>query len=230
MDERTSVELISALADCWSAIRSNHPEVPGVVLLPAPAQRGRLNVLGHFAPVRWSAKHEGGTLLHEVVVVAEHLDRRAEDVFETVLHEASHSLSCARGIHDCSATSQYHNAKFKAAAEELGLAVAKVPNYGWALTALTPETTARYAEVISRLDEVLVHRRKPVTIVIVPPSSPPTAGGETPDGGEDDQGKESRNRKATCSCTPPFIIRVSKKVIGATIVRCDTCGEPFQLA
>lgn len=229
MDERISVHLISALADCWSAIRARHPEVPGVVILPAPAQRGRLNVLGHFAPIRWKTRSTEDQLLHEVVVVAEHLDRTAEDIFETLAHEAAHALNFARGIHDCSPTSQYHNAKFKAAAEELGLEVAKVANYGWAYTGLAEGTKAFYATVVNALGETLVHRRKPALMVV---PAGPSGGGERPnDGGttEDDE-PQGRSRKAICSCAPPYIIRVSKRVIGATVIRCDTCGQPFQLA
>jgi hypothetical protein len=231
MDERISVHLISALADCWSAIRARHPEVPGVVILPAPAQRGRLNVLGHFAPIRWKTRRAEDLLLHEVVVVAEHLDRTAEDIFETLVHEAAHALNFARGIHDCSPTSQYHNAKFKASAEELGLEVAKVPNYGWAYTVLAEGTKAYYVSVVDALGQTLVHRRKPVLVIV--PTAGPSGGGQSPNDATDDpDGDEpqGRSRKAICSCAPPYIIRVSKKVIGATVIRCDTCGQPFQLA
>ena len=231
MDERISVHLISALADCWSAIRARHPGVPGVVILPAPAQRGRLNVLGHFAPIRWKTRRAEDQLLHEVVVVAEHLDRTAEDIFETLVHEAAHALNFARGIHACSPTSQYHNAKFKEAAEELGLEVAKVPNYGWAYTVLAEVTKAFYSAVVEALGETLMHRRKPVLVVvpIAPPNDGQTTNGGDGDTPEDDE-PQGRSRKAICSCDPPYIIRVSKKVIGATVIRCDTCGEPFQLA
>jgi hypothetical protein len=229
MDEQTSVQLISAMAACWTAIRERHSDVPGVVLLPAPAQRGRMNVLGHFAPIRWKTKTADDVMLHEVVVVAEHLDRSAEDIFETLLHEAAHALNFARGIFDCSPTSQYHNGKFKNAAEELGLEVVKVPHYGWAYTTLQEETRCVYAAVIAELDATLVHRRKPV-IIIVPPSDPP-AGGKTPTTGtdpEDASTPSSRSRKATCSC--PHIIRVSKKVMETTTIRCESCGQPFSLA
>ena len=63
-----------------------------------------------------------------------------------------------------------------------------------------------------------------------PPTPGPPAGGQTPAGagGEDDPTPQGRSRKATCAWKPPYIIRVSKKVTDATIVRCDTCGQPFQ--
>ncbi len=231
MDERTSVLLISALADCWTAIRARHPGVPGVVILPAPAQRGRLNVLGHFAPIRWKTRKAADSLFHEVVVVAEHLDRTAEDVFETLVHEAAHAMNFDRGIHDCSPTSQYHNTRFKEAAEELGLEVAKVSNYGWAYTVLADGTKAFYGDIIAALGETLVHRRKPVLVVAPPTTGPPTGGqAPTATGDEEDPTPPGRSRKATCACEPPYIIRVSKKVIDATVVRCDTCGQSFQLA
>jgi hypothetical protein len=221
VDEQASVRLITALSAAWSAIRARHPEVPPVVLLPAPAQRGKLNVLGHFAALRWQARRQAGDYLHEVVVVAEHLDRGADDIFETLLHEAAHALNFARGIKDCT-RSQYHNRKFAAAAEELGLVVTQVQHYGFALTELPESTALNYAQVIVDLDDALVHRRKPVN---TPPTGPPVAG-DTPSG-DDDATPQGRSRKATCAC--PFIIRVSKKTIESTVIRCDRCGEPFSL-
>ena len=133
MDEKTSVVLIQALADVWTAIRERHPDVPGVVLLPAPAG-GRANVLGHFAPLRWSPKtQEDGELLHEVVVVAEHLNRPTADIVETLVHEAAHALNFNRGVRDCS-RNQYHNRKFRDAAQELGFTLANAITYVQAAT------------------------------------------------------------------------------------------------
>lgn len=231
MDEQTSVALIQALAAIWSAIRARHPDVPGVVLLPAPAQRGKMNVLGHFAALRWVPRKEKGGLLHEVVVVAEHLNRSAEDITETLLHEAAHAMNFARNIHDCSA-SQYHNKKFMEAAQELGLEVVQVPHYGFALTSLPKTTAELYAAETRALEEVLVHRHHAIRLPTKPPGTTPgggtTKGGED-EGGNDDVGREGRSRKAVCACDPPFIIRVSKKTIEATVVRCESCGEPFRL-
>lgn len=221
MHERLSVVLIEALTRIWSRIRVHHPEVPGVMLLAAPSLRRDLSVLGHFAPLRWRHKEKGGVHYHEVVVVAEHLDRNPADIVETLLHEAAHALNFARGIKDCTA-SQYHNQRFKAAAEELGLAALQVPHYGFALTGLKPGTITRYEEDIKQLAEVIIHRAKPVA---------PTTGTDTTSGtGEDtdDDKPASRNRKATCAC--PFIIRVSKSTLTQTTIRCESCGKVFTLA
>lgn len=219
MDEQTSVALIQALSAIWTSIRAHHPDVPGVVLLPAPAPSGRMNVLGHFAALRWSPREEGGQLMHEVVVIAEHLKRGAEDVLETLLHEAAHAMNFARGIHDCSA-SQYHNGRFKEAAQELGLAVERARHYGFALTSLTKSTRDRYERETVELDNVLVQRR-------TFGQRRPTPGGN---GGvttkEDDKPSRARSRKAVCACN--FIIRVSRKTLAETTIRCDSCGEPFR--
>ena len=167
--------------------------------------------------VRWSPREENGTRFHEVVVVAEHLDRSAEAIVETLLHEAAHALNFARGSHDCSA-SQYHNAHFKAAAEELGLVVTQVQHYGFAKTSMPVETVKVYEEEVRRLEEVLVHRRKPPAARVLPTRTP--GNGDTTK-----EGSQGRSRKATCACR--FIIRVSRKTMQDTVIRCSRCGEPF---
>lgn len=219
MHEKTSVVLIEALTRLWSRIRAYHPEVPGVILLPAPAGRGELSVLGHFAPLRWRGKKTGEVHHHEVVVIAEHLDRGPAEVLGTLLHEAAHALNFERGRNDCT-KSQYHNQLFKAAAEEVGLTVENVRHYGYALTRLKPDTLKCYEEDITYLAEISIHRRKPVMTV-----SGPT-GEDSPPPGEDKP--SSRLRKATCQC--PFIIRLAKATIDQTSIRCETCGEAFKLA
>lgn len=201
MSDSYAVRLIRALSVCWSSIQHQHPDVPDVVLLPAPAQKGR-RMLGHFAALRWTSSNSED--LHEVAVVAEYLDRSAEFVFETLLHEAAHARNFALGVRDCS-TSQYHNGHFKSSAELLGLNVERVDHYGWALTSLTKETTERFQLEIAGLASVLIHRRGR--------SSTRTR-------------SRSRSRKATCAC--PFIIRASRSVLQQTQIICGTCDEPFR--
>ena len=219
MHERASVILIEALAKVWSRIRVYHPAVPGVMLLAAPSLRSDLSVLGHFAPLRWRHRQKGASSHHEVMVVAEHLDRDVTDIVGTLIHEAAHAMNFERGIHDCS-RSQYHNRAFKEAAEALGLTVAQVPHYGFAVTRLKPETVERYQDDLKYLAEVLIHRAKPTPL-----------SGATPKGGEDeppDDKPSSRNRKAVCKCS--FIIRVAKATLEQTVIRCESCNEPFVLA
>lgn len=221
-----SLRLISALTDLWNAIRARHPGVPAVVLLPAPSPSRKMNTLGHFAPLRWKAKRATAEqALHEVVVVAEHLDRGAEDILETLLHEAAHAANHEKKIKDCT-RSQYHNAQFRSAAEALGLAVSTMPHYGHAHTVLAKGTLELYADGVERLRSVVISRRKPSVVV-----GPIPSGGEIPSDGDDqdgDEGSRSRHLKATCAC--PLVIRASKKTLAATTIRCETCDEPFRIA
>ena len=219
--EERSVRLVAALARIWARIRELHAQVPGVVVLAAPNPHRATNVLGHFSALRWKTRGSGDDRIHEVVVVAEHLDRGAEDIAETLLHEAAHAMNFARGVHDCS-RSQYHNACFKEAAEEIGLSVERVPHYGWALTRLADGTPAKYENEIDELRAVLIHRRRP----LAPPSRPAT-GGDTNDTPDGEDGPRSRHLKATCAC--PFVIRVSRKTLATTTIRCETCGGAFHV-
>lgn len=214
-----SVALIEALARIWQRIRDHHPDVPAVVLLPAPAQRGKRNVLGHFAPLRWQTKKGDDHHLHEVVVIAEHLNRGAEDILETLIHEAAHAANFEEGIKDCSPTSQYHNQAYRVRAEALGLDVTKVPHYGWAYTRLRDETKTRYGPEVDELARVIVHRRSPIL-----PRTPPTDP-ISKDGSHDDDAKPSRHLKAVCGCG--FIVRASRATLAATTIRCDICGQRF---
>ncbi len=52
----TGAALITALEQCWAAIRIHHPEVPAVVLVVASGSPTRANQgmkWGHFARLRW---------------------------------------------------------------------------------------------------------------------------------------------------------------------------------
>ncbi len=222
-----AVELTIALSAVWKAVQENHPEVPHVVLLAAPNPHTNTNVLGHFAALRWTGRKGDGGNLHEVVVVAEHLNRSAEDIVATLLHEAAHALNFARGVYDCS-RSQYHNRKFEAAAKELGLDVTQVAHYGFALTAMPAETAQRYNAETEALRRVLMHRR-PMVSASKPAGTDSGEGddAETPDDGEPSK-KGGRYKKASCMC--PYNIRVARATLASTTIQCTTCGEPFQLA
>jgi hypothetical protein len=203
MPEAYAVRLIHALDACWAAIRHQHPDVPEVVLLPTPSLPGR-RAYGHFAALRWrGSDYPDEELLHEVAVVAERLDRSAEQVFETLLHEAAHARNFAAGIKDCS-VSQYHNLKFRACAEDLGLEVRQTKHYGWADTSMPMTTEQLYRLEIDALASVLIHRRGR---------------------GTSKARRRSRLLKAQCQC--PRIIRASRAVLDQADILCSVCGQPF---
>lgn len=157
-----SANLLEALHDIWSLIRLYHSSVPEVVLIIAPAEYWNAEVCAHFAPSRWERPQPGADPLHEVLIVAEHLDRPAEEITGTLLHEAAHALNFERGVKDYSAPS-YHNDLFKEAAEHLGLRVEPARDRGFAQTRMPALTIRRYELEIENLRAVLMHRRAEVT-------------------------------------------------------------------
>ncbi|CAM5549583.1 tRNA (guanine-N(1)-)-methyltransferase [Streptomyces californicus] len=70
----------------------------------------------------------------------------AELSFERLLHEAVHGIAAARGVRDTSRAGRYHNRRFLAIAEELGLDHAEEPHpsSGFSLVTLNPEAKRRY--------------------------------------------------------------------------------------
>jgi len=138
-------------------------------------------------------------------------------------------MNFERRIHDCS-RSQYHNQKFKEAAEEFGLKVEQVPHYGFAKTSVPAKTLELYTVEIAGLTDALVHRRKPIIIVKpAPPEGGTGEGSEGADGEDTDDTPTSRHFKATCFCDPPFIIRVSRRTLAETQITCSRCGQAFEI-
>ncbi len=81
----------------------------------------------------------------------------AELSFERLLHEAVHGIAAARGVRDTSRAGRYHNRRFLAIAEELGLDHPEEPHpsSGFSLVTLNPEAKRRYRPTIERLQRAL---------------------------------------------------------------------------
>jgi hypothetical protein len=154
--------MIAVLEVAWAAIQSRHPQVPAVVIvLGAGSGRGPGLTLGHFAAMRWNDPEQvgDGVRLPEVFVGGEGLSRGPADVLATLLHEAAHAVAHVRGIKDTSRQGRWHNARFKAIAEELGVEVTKDDRIGWSPTTLLASTRETYAAAIDELGRTLrLHR------------------------------------------------------------------------
>lgn len=221
--------LATAIDSVWENIRVRHPEIPDVVVTMASGSmgRGRAPRLGQFGPDRW--ERAGGLRLPELFVGAEGLADGGREVLGTLLHEAAHGLASSREIAEASDNGRYHNKKYKALAEEVGLALERHQRFGWSLTALPDETAARYTDQIGTLTRAIVAHRRPID------QADPESGGEDDRGGgdaESEQGRKSRSRNGqplACSCAPPRRIRAHKTIIEGGPILCGVCRNPFAL-
>jgi hypothetical protein len=196
-----------ALSTITKAIETAHELIkaetgaPRATILVTRALKGRK---GHFTPYTpWA---NGAESFNEIAFNLEHFTT-GEELLSTLLHEVAHSMNHANGIEDCSAN-QYHNAKFKAQAEELGLKTIEVKGKGHASTELTELGAKRWKKALSILTSALE-----LTASTVEGSTKP-------------KGRNTNLLKATCQCDEPKTIRASRGVIDSGI-RCDDCEMRF---
>jgi hypothetical protein len=141
--------------------------------------------------------------------------------FERLLHEAVHGVAAARGIRDTSRAGRYHNRRFLAIADELGLDHADEPHpsSGFSLVQLRPETRRRYRSTIDRLQRALkAHTAATAS-----------------EGGRSFRGPAARHGssgggvrvKAVCDCGRN--VRVVPSVLAQAPIVCGACGTPFRI-
>jgi hypothetical protein len=204
-DEYTTAELVSALETAWTAIRTNHKEIPAVVVIVGSGTATKNAKFGHFAAGRWQ---HGEHALAEVLISGEGLRRPVEQVFTTLLHEAAHALANVREIKDTSRQGRWHNQKFAALASELGLDTTKDDRIGWSPCTLRKETATTYKSVLTDLKKALIAYRHPEM-----------AAGAS---------KKNNNNAVACACQCPRRIRVAKAVLEEGEITCGICESTFE--
>lgn len=161
--------VIKALEAGWKRIQSLNSDVPDAVILVGSGGRRAGNLYGHFAKEVWAhgltntdpvAEAAAGTertveCVHEVLIVAEHLYRPAEEIFTTLLHEAVHGIATSREIKDCSG--KRHNKKFAMLCEEVGLIPPERPDdkLGFSSAVLDEQTAEVYKPEIDAIRDAL---------------------------------------------------------------------------
>jgi hypothetical protein len=103
---------------------------------------------------------DASAVMSEVLITVDGVAGSAAEIFATLLHEAVHAVAFERGIKDTSRQGRYHNARFRAVAEELGLETVRDAPLGWSSTALAPGTSALYRETLRALTEALGDHRE----------------------------------------------------------------------
>lgn len=105
-------------------------------------------------------------VLSEVFITDDGLALSPADLLATLLHEAAHAIATQRGIRDASRQGRYHNARFKAVAEEVGLDVLRDPPFGWSGTTLPATTAATYTATLAAFEQALnAHRERLPSLV-----------------------------------------------------------------
>ncbi len=211
-DGRISSPMVAALEQAWADIRTRHHDLPAAVLVlgagsigvPAGSLR-----LGHFAATRWTRDDDQGERLAEVFIGGEGLARGPADVLGTLLHEAAHAIAHVRGIKDTSRQGRWHNARFKALAEEVGIEVTKDPRLGWSPTTLPQATRNSYTVTLADLGQALRMHRTAEAVR---------------------GGRQSNNNPKPSVCDCGRRIRVAVAVLAAGPITCGLCGTDFAAA
>lgn len=103
-------------------------ELPDAVITIQSSQR----TYGHITVKKvWRNNYES---YHEINLSAEYLNRPAENIISTLLHEMCHLYAMENNIKDTSNGGRYHNRKFKQIAEERDLNISYSQYIGWSIT------------------------------------------------------------------------------------------------
>jgi hypothetical protein len=204
--------LVIALDQTWQAIQGRHyPDVPPVIITLGSGSMGagRRLRLGHFAASRWQLGNGPDGQVSELFVGGEGLRRGALEVLGTLLHEAAHGVAHARGITDTSRDGKYHNTKFRALAQDLGLSVEQDKTLGWQTTKVTDATAKIYKAEIKRLtDALVIFRHSEVK----------------------GTGTGADRNYIVCECDCGRKIRISKRVYDQGSITCGLCDYGFEPA
>lgn len=203
-----SLSIIDALDSLANQVRKFNPQVPdNIVIILASGKTGRGSKHGHFAPESWDGDH------HEILISAESLQRGAEATLGTLIHELAHATAQATGVRDTSNNNRYHNKKFKAIAEDLGIELAEAPTIGWSVTTLPEATANRYRAGLEKLSKSLVTFRKGYSEGAVVAPKPP---------------KKSK-APMVCGCDDPVTVSIQWFERQGDVVFCAQCGESYTM-
>jgi len=158
-----SLAIIDALDSLTSQIRKEFPDVPSNIVFALASGKSRAGAVhGHFAPEAWA----GGA--HEILISGESLQRGAVATLGTLIHELAHAAANAKDVKDTSNNGRYHNKRFKAIAETMGITLEQAPTIGWSITSVPEETAVKYAKGLEKLEKALTTYRLSPQLAVAP--------------------------------------------------------------
>jgi hypothetical protein len=202
----TTIEKTENLSIVTAALEKAHAliqEKTGAPRATILVTRKTGNTMGHFTHAKpWIA---GEDSFHEIMISAEYFPRGARAVLGTLLHETAHSLDLQNGIQGVTGDG-YHNKKFKATAEALGLTIENAGRIGWSKTDVSDECAERWADALQLIEDALKL----------------TADQEQ---GQKRGGRNKNLLVAECGCGNK--IRLSQKTLDLCAPSCNNCEEYF---
>ena len=192
--------IVSALEGAHAIIREK-TGAPRVTIL-VTRKTGR--TMGHFTHAKmWKA---GEDSFHEIMISANYFERGARAVLGTLLHEVAHSIDSQNGIQGVSGDG-YHNQKFKATAEALGLTITQAKGIGWSVTEVSDDCAERWSDALALIEDAL------------------SLMADSEQSGK--SGGRNKNLKvAICQCGEK--IRLSAKTLERCAPLCQDCGVAFR--
>lgn len=224
-------DIILALEDAYNKIRNVHPDLIKVIFITGTGVGPHGARWGHFSRQRWLDAISQGR--HpEMFIAGETLAFGAEHTLRVILHESAHGLAAVRDIEETSAYGRYHNKKFLALAEELGLEFRNEhsKSVGYSDVYLTDESRLKYKDALQALQhasdlqlDTLAH----MGLTLSPDGQ--VEGGCAPRRIDRSprKAKDKNLLKCVCECDPPRVIRASKKVLMGAPIQCVACMGDF---
>lgn len=154
-----SSNLVAALENLANRIRSEYGLKSATQLVVgSQGWSGKSQVHGRFAPMSWT--NAVGENVHEIMLSGESLRRGAAETAGTLIHELAHLYCHENQIKDTSDGGRWHNKRFKAVAENMGLSIEKADRIGFSVTTMPGETQKKYAEELDKITNALVTWRR----------------------------------------------------------------------
>lgn len=201
---------VSQLEHIYNALNTDF--FGGALPLPIITVQSKPGTYGHFTPGKVWQKPDEST--YELNIAAEVLNYPIEDTIDTMLHEMVHLYCKENGIKDTSRGGKYHNGKFKAEAERVGLECYQCGQYGW--NTRPGDKIVEYA--LSRnWNEIRIGRNSLTGFIRTGTDGTESAtGADTQSGGK----RPSSTRKLQCPCCGNSV-RATK----AVRIMCMDCNE-----